>query len=116
MSSHRLETLEAESCRVGSPSAVEAPSETFGVDVSDVVALSEEHADLLATKWWTAQEFRRRGTYYSVTRFARVSHMTGVPCREGTYTWLESDRIGTVIREYQEVSLTYIFTLHLIDS
>ncbi|KAH9164859.1 hypothetical protein EDB89DRAFT_2077528 [Lactarius sanguifluus] len=48
--------------------------------------LTQEHAEMLATKWWSGEEFGR----------------CGVPFREGLFTQAETDSIDDAIRQYQE--------------
>ncbi|KAI9465096.1 hypothetical protein BJY52DRAFT_1221186 [Lactarius psammicola] len=55
-------------------------------DTTDASLLSIKHAELLSTKWWSIEEFRRQG----------------VPCQEGLFTQAETDRINDTIHEYQE--------------
>ncbi|KAH9980394.1 hypothetical protein BGW80DRAFT_1556951, partial [Lactifluus volemus] len=55
-------------------------------NVADPSPSSEEHKEQLATKWWTAEEFRSKG----------------ILCREGKYTESETECIRNVISEYME--------------
>jgi hypothetical protein len=74
------------------------------IDIATTSALSGEHAETLATKWWAAEKFRQHGTYCSVYFIALLTHMSGVPCREGAFMDAETEIIRTTIREYSEVS------------
>ncbi|KAH9959141.1 hypothetical protein BGW80DRAFT_1256586 [Lactifluus volemus] len=56
-------------------------------NVADPSPSSEEHREQLATKWWTAEEFRSKG----------------ILCREGKYTDSETECIRSVISEYMEL-------------
>ncbi|KAF8263215.1 hypothetical protein EI94DRAFT_1807600 [Lactarius quietus] len=52
---------------------------------NDTIPLPDEHAKLLATKWWSRDQFRQNG----------------VLCREGEFTLAESESVQDVIRQYQ---------------
>ncbi|KAI9442815.1 hypothetical protein BJY52DRAFT_1374563 [Lactarius psammicola] len=54
--------------------------------MAEACPLTQEHAELLATKWWTGENFKRYG----------------VPCCEGPFAQAETDRIEDAIRGYQE--------------
>ncbi|KAI9445701.1 hypothetical protein BJY52DRAFT_1315361 [Lactarius psammicola] len=54
--------------------------------MAEACPLTQEHAELLATKWWTGENFKRYG----------------VLCCEGPFAQAETDRIEDAIRGYQE--------------
>jgi hypothetical protein len=85
-------------------------SEMTPVDNINVSVLSAEHADILATKWWGAGEFKLRGMYCLVwsglvwSAHSLFNSASGISCHEGTFMEVETDRIRTAISEYQKVS------------
>jgi hypothetical protein len=80
-------------------------SEMTHADIANVSVLSEEDANLLATKWWGAGEFRLHGMYCLVwSAHSPFKLASGISCREGAFMEVETDRIRSAICEYQEVS------------
>ncbi len=77
-------------------------------EMPDASPLSDEHAELLATKWWTGEDFRRRGERSHFGCVASLIHKQGVPCREGPFTQGETDLVNDAIRVFKEVSSVFI--------
>ena len=87
-------------------------------DIASAPSLTEGHVELLATKWWTVNEFRQCGKSTSSLHSSQRPHRytTGVPCRDGPLTPMEANRVRDAIRDYREVRpltlLLYVPTSH----
>ena len=66
--------------------------------------LSQEQADMLATKWWSVEKFRSHGETITFTP-GPADTCAGVHCRGGHFTLTETDSVKNVVHRYQEVSL-----------
>ena len=67
-------------------------------------SLSQEQADMLATKWWSIERFRSHGETTTFTP-GPTDTRTGVHCCGGVFTLVETDSVKDAVRRYQEVSL-----------
>ena len=66
---------------------------------------STDHADLLATKWWSGEEFTAQGGSNSILATPLLIRILGVTFIEGPFEQAESNRITDAIRVYGEVRL-----------
>ena len=68
-----------------------------------------DHAQLLATKWWSADKFSEHSEYSGTHAFiVLLIHVSGVLSLEGTYRPEEDDRINDAVRIYGEVCDKFI--------
>ena len=74
--------------------------------------LSDEHARMLATHWWTGDEFRDHGESQRIPFPAVMSQDLGVSYREGPYTPEENERVQHAIQQYQTVREQYSTLSH----
>jgi hypothetical protein len=72
--------------------------------MTDATPLSTEHAEMLATNWWTGDEFRERGKQRCARALALLIQGLGVPFREGPFSAEETERVRGAIRQYQTAS------------
>ena len=71
---------------------------------TDVSAVSDEHARMLATNWWSGEVFRQRGECeYLTPSPLSLIRILGVTCCEGPFTLAETGRVQDAIRQYQAV-------------
>ena len=66
--------------------------------------LSQEQADMLATKWWSVEKFRSHGETITFTP-GPADTRAGVHCRGGPFTLAETDSVKDAVHQYQDVSL-----------
>ena len=67
--------------------------------------ITEENAQILMTKWWSAEEMMRHGKHLfrPLNHVTCCTHASGVPCREGPFTETEKDQVESAITRYKAV-------------
>lgn len=73
--------------------------------MTDTILVSEEHSQVLATKWWPAEETMRNGKHLIPESSCMCpTHVPGIPCREGPFTEIEKKQAESAITRYKVVS------------
>ena len=78
--------------------------------MSDVGSAYHEHAEMLTTHWWTMDKFREQGEYKEcLPMLVTELELSGVACREGPFSPVETQLMQDTIRKYQTVRV-YLLT------
>ena len=71
---------------------------------TNMSAVSDEHARMLVTNWWSGEVFRQRGECKHLTPSPlSLIQILGVTCCEGPFTLTETGCVQDAIRQYQAV-------------
>jgi hypothetical protein len=74
-------------------------------NATNVTPPSKEHAEMLATKWWTGDQFQLHGENNVFTYLLSLIPNSGISCREGPFTLDETECVRDVLSQYQMVRL-----------
>jgi hypothetical protein len=77
-------------------------------NATDATPMSDEHAEMLATKWWSGDRFRQHGECKHLCVLSLPSSLTqnsGVPCRDGPFALAETELVQDAINKYRTVKL-----------